>query len=212
MSSIKVSSFYGKKSITHNNVQVVFVPDFDKSECSGVETESDDDIPLVSLTSTTAMHPPVIETESESIIKSDSEDDQAIANIPTKIANKYHLTDQSQTNKVIKGVPSRWQKRPPHFVNPSFTGKPFPNTPEQALSLRRYFDMFFDESRYDIIVDQTNLYSTQTTGRSIDTTNLEIEQFIGILLTMGILKYSQYRMYWSQYTKCVMISETMALK
>ena len=41
MSSIKASSFYGKKSTAHDNVQVVFVPDFDKSECSGVETESD---------------------------------------------------------------------------------------------------------------------------------------------------------------------------
>ena len=151
--------------ITHDKVQVVFVPGFDKSECSGVETESDDDIPLASLTSTTAMHPPVIETESESIFKSDSEDDQAIANIPTKMANKYHLTDQNQTNKVIKDVPSCWQKRPPYFVNSSFTGKPFPNTPEQALSPQEYFDMFFDESRFDIIADEITLYSTQTTGR-----------------------------------------------
>ena len=154
-----------KKSTTHDNVQVVFVPGFDKSECSGVETESDDDIPLASLTSTTAMHPPVIETESESIFKSDSEDDQAIANIPTKMANKYHLTDQNQTNKVIKDVPSCWQKRPPYFVNSSFTGKPFPNTPEQVLSPQEYFDMFFDESRFDIIADEITLYSTQTTGR-----------------------------------------------
>ena len=71
MSSIKVSSFYGKKSTAHDNVRVVFVPDFDKSECSGVETESDDNIPLAPLPSTSAMHSPVIETESESIIESD---------------------------------------------------------------------------------------------------------------------------------------------
>ena len=71
MSSIKVLSFYGKKSTAHDNVRVVFVPDFDKSECSGVETESDDNIPLAPLPSTSAMHSPVIETESESIIESD---------------------------------------------------------------------------------------------------------------------------------------------
>ena len=63
---------------------------------------------------------------------------------------------------------------------------------------------------YDIIAYQSNLYSTETTGRSIDTTNIEIEQFISILLTMDILKYPQYGMYWSYYTKCVTISEAMA--
>ena len=56
--------------------------------------------------------------------------------------------------------------------------------------------MLFGESLYDIIAYQSNLYSTQTTGRSIDTKNLVIEQFIDILLSMGILKYPQYRMYW----------------
>ena len=56
--------------------------------------------------------------------------------------------------------------------------------------------MLFDESVYDIIAYQSNLYSTQTTGRSIDTKNLVIEQFIDILLSIGILKYPQYRMYW----------------
>ena len=63
---------------------------------------------------------------------------------------------------------------------------------------------------YDIIAYQSSLYSTETTGRSIDTTNIEIEQFISILLTMDILKYPQYGMYWSHYTKCVTISEGMA--
>ena len=56
--------------------------------------------------------------------------------------------------------------------------------------------MLFDESLYNKIAYQSHLYSTQTTGRSTDTKNLVIEQFIDILLSMGILKYPQYRMYW----------------
>ena len=138
--------FYGKKSTAHDNVQVVF----DKSECSGVETESDDDVPLACLPSTSTMHSPVIKTESESRIEFDSKDDETIANIPTKMANKDQLADQNQTNKVRKGIPGCWHKRPPHFVNSSFTGKPFPNTTEQDLSPQEYFNMFFDESLYDI--------------------------------------------------------------
>ena len=40
--------------------------------------------------------------------------------------------------------------------------------------------MIFDEYWHDIIADQGNSFSTQVTGRLINTTNLEIEQFIGI--------------------------------
>ena len=94
--------------------------------------ESDDDIPLAHLPSTSAMHSRATETESESIIECDSEDDQTIANIPTKMANKDQLTDQNHTNKVRKDAPSLCGKQPPHFANSTFTGKPFPRliTPE----------------------------------------------------------------------------------
>ena len=115
-----------------------------------VQRQSDDDVPLACLPSTSTMHSPVIKTESESRIEFDSKDDETIANIPTKMANKDQLADQNQTNKVRKGIPSCWHKRPPHFVNSSFTGKPFPNTTEQDLSPQEYFNMFFDESLYDI--------------------------------------------------------------
>ena len=49
MSSIKVSSFYGEKSTANNNVQVMSVLDFDKSEWLVVDIESDDDISLAHL-------------------------------------------------------------------------------------------------------------------------------------------------------------------
>ena len=99
-----------------------------------------------------------------------------------------------------------------HFENPNFTGESLPDTSQQDLSRRGYFDMFYDELLYSIITVQSTLYTTETTGSSTNTINLEIEQLIGILLTMGILKYPQYRMYWFQYTKCVTISEITKLK
>ena len=49
MSSINVSSFYGEKSTANNNVQVMSVLDFDKSEWLVVDIESDDDISLAHL-------------------------------------------------------------------------------------------------------------------------------------------------------------------
>ena len=40
--------------------------------------------------------------------------------------------------------------------------------------------MIFDECWHDIIADQGNSFSTQVTGRSINATNLETEQFLDI--------------------------------
>ena len=62
--------------------------------------QSDDDISLANLPSASAIHSPVIEAEFESITEFDSEDDQTIANTPTKMTRKDQLTDQNQTNKV----------------------------------------------------------------------------------------------------------------
>ena len=61
--------------------------------------------------------------------------------------------------------------------------------------------MIFDSSLYKKIADETNLYSVQTTGKSVNTSKEEIKQFIGILVQMGVLKYPQYRMYWSPETR-----------
>ena len=71
---------------------------------------------------------------------------------------------------------------------------------------------FFDKSLYKHIAEQTNLYSLQVTGKPIKTDENEIQQFIGILILMGILKYLQYRMYWSQFMRCSSISEIMSVK
>lgn len=39
---------------------------------------------------------------------------------------------------------------------------------------------------------QTNLYSTQQTGKSNCVTQSEIEQFIGINMHMGVIKMTNY--------------------
>ena len=51
----------------------------------------------------------------------------------------------------------------------------------------------------------------QTSGKSINTNAKEIEQFVGILVEMGILKYPQYRMYWDPTTRIPLISSVMGL-
>ena len=51
----------------------------------------------------------------------------------------------------------------------------------------------------------------QTSGKSINTNAKEIEQFVGILVEMGILKYPQYRMYWDPTTWIPLIANVMGL-
>ena len=80
MSSIKVSSFHKKPD--YSNVKIVFIPDFKGSECSNIDTDSENDIPLSHLASKTTGNVQCnIQTESESEFEdSDSDYDQPLAN------------------------------------------------------------------------------------------------------------------------------------
>ncbi len=51
------------------------------------------------------------------------------------------------------------------------------------------------------LVEQTNLYSVQKTGRNIGTSKNEMEQFIGIQMKMGIVKMPRYQSYWAAETR-----------
>ena len=54
------------------------------------------------------------------------------------------------------------------------------------------FTCFFPESLISKIVEQTNLYSVQTTGRNVNTNVEEMTKFIGMNLLMGIVKLPTY--------------------
>ena len=80
----------------------------------------------------------------------------------------------------------------------------------QPKSLIEYFHMFITRKMNTDIAKQTNLYSVQELGASIRTTADEIEHFLGILILMGILKYSQYRLFWCQNSRVPLIADTMS--
>jgi len=58
-----------------------------------------------------------------------------------------------------------------------------------------YFKKFVGSDMIKNISYQTNLYSTQKCGFSINTNETEIEQFIGIHLIMSIIKLPSYKMF-----------------
>ena len=50
-----------------------------------------------------------------------------------------------------------------------------------------YFKLFWPDDLTNLVVEQTNVYSTQMTGCSINTNIDEMEQFLGMHMKMGIV-------------------------
>lgn len=75
-----------------------------------------------------------------------------------------------------------------------------------------YFHYFFDDDILDMITQQSNLYSTQTIGRSLNFSKQDIKDFIAINLIMGIVNMPAYTDYWSQEFRFAQIADVMTLK
>ena len=132
---------------------------------------------------------------------SDAEDDP----VQEKIQPRKKGKNKQSKNNI------KWRKITPAEVDAKFEGPPFPDPPVHDLEPRNYFDMFFGHELIETISEQTDLYSVQTSGKNIQTNNNEIEQFIGILIMMGIVKYPSYRMYWSPETRIPAIADVMSV-
>ena len=91
----------------------------------------------------------------------------------------------------------------------SFKGEHFSPPPLDPLSPYHYYKIFFDDNLIKHITEQTNFYSVQTSGKSINVTTDGMEQYFSILVRMSIIKLPQVRMYWTQSTQVSSISNVM---
>ena len=105
----------------------------------------------------------------------------------------------------------RWRKKQPCSFDMSFKGKHFPPPPLDPLSPYQYFKIFFDDNLIKHITEQTCLYSVQTSGKSINVTTDEMEQYLSILVCMSMIKLPQVRMYWTKSTQLSSISNIMSV-
>ena len=74
-----------------------------------------------------------------------------------------------------------------------------------------YFYEFLKPDMLQEIAFQTNHYAVLRRGSSINVTVDEIRKFIGISIYMGIIKFPQYRMYWSSEYRFPLIADVMGL-
>ena len=105
----------------------------------------------------------------------------------------------------------RWREKQPCSFDMSFKGEHFPPPPLVPLSPYQYFKIFFDDNLIKQITEQTNLYPVQTSGKLINVTTDEMEQYFSILVRMSIIKLPQVRMYWTQSTQVLSISNIMSI-
>ena len=103
----------------------------------------------------------------------------------------------------------RWRKSDlPRAAN-DFDNE-FSLPPEPSMSPLDYFTMFCNDDLLNLVVENTNLYSVQTTLKSIDTNIDEIRTFIGMHILMGIIKLPSYRNYWSGSLRYPSIADAMS--
>ncbi|XP_051948067.1 piggyBac transposable element-derived protein 2-like [Xyrauchen texanus] len=73
-----------------------------------------------------------------------------------------------------------------------------------------YFRQFFDTELLDLIVNQSNLYSTQENpNRALKLDQKELEQFIGTVLYMSVIRLPHSRIYWSNAFRVEQVADVM---
>ncbi|XP_065312923.1 piggyBac transposable element-derived protein 2-like [Gordionus sp. m RMFG-2023] len=81
--------------------------------------------------------------------------------------------------------------------------------PDKEILPYKYFKKFIDDDIINNLVEQTNIYSFQLSGKSTNTNSSEIEKFLGIHLYTGIVELPSIRQYWAIETVIPQISQCM---
>ncbi|XP_046684702.1 piggyBac transposable element-derived protein 4-like [Homalodisca vitripennis] len=177
---------------------------------------------------TTSLLPP---DDSEDSLVDDSDEDpdytpgrdkkNKLALFLNNAASSSDVTDEDEENipststatkkKIPKKPAPAWNE-----VNPDNSEKPSP--PMLELSNEHvlqspvdYFKDFFDNDLLTLIATQSNLYSVQKNpNKPLNTSEKEVEQFIGICIYMSIYGLPRSRMYWNGNTRVEKVAHVMS--
>ncbi|KAK0147717.1 PiggyBac transposable element-derived protein 3 [Merluccius polli] len=73
-----------------------------------------------------------------------------------------------------------------------------------------YFKDFVTEEMLQEIAEETNLYSVQKNGKSVNTNAQEIEQILGMYMHMGLVQMPNVRAYWEMETRYLPVCDVMS--
>ena len=97
-------------------------------------------------------------------------------------------------------------------VNTAFLGPELPCS-QEVLSPFEYFKSFFTEDLFNLIVDETNLYSAEKNiNKPLNITRNEMEQWIGLVCYFSIVRLPNTSMHWCRqlYPLCDIAGDTMS--
>ena len=168
---------------------------------------------------------PNSDSEMSNLDGDDSDDDEHVSDkIVERINDDFVETDDESKNMPVeypmeeitpknKTHNYRWRKKPPSEFDIVFKGEKFSLPPEGAdeMTPLNDFKIFWLDDIINLLVEQTNLYSVQQTGSSINTNKSEMEQFIGIQILMSNVSLPAYYMYWAVDTKYSAIADFMSI-
>ncbi|XP_049961836.1 piggyBac transposable element-derived protein 3-like [Schistocerca serialis cubense] len=72
-----------------------------------------------------------------------------------------------------------------------------PPPPVEEMTHLHYYKIFMYDDVFELIAEQSNIYALQKDSVSLQPSKNEMEQFVGILLHMGIIKMPSIHLYWS---------------
>ncbi|XP_065642334.1 piggyBac transposable element-derived protein 2-like [Hydra vulgaris] len=95
------------------------------------------------------------------------------------------------------------------YIDTSLCEHQFKDIPDKISSPFQYFKYFFTDELLQLIVENTNLYSTQKSGKCINTALDEISMLIGMQMLMGLVKLPAYSSFWSTSLRYPLIADNM---
>lgn len=132
--------------------------------------------------------------------------------------NTFYLTPSPKDSEVplFQRIHARLPDRPKWITGDTpekvFGNDPGFTVPEELKTPAEYFKIFFDEPIVDYIVEQTNLYSTQCDGKSMNVTSQEIYSFFSVLIFMGVSSLPAIEDYWATRTRIPQVAEPLSYK
>ena len=122
--------------------------------------------------------------------REEDNDSDSASGEATENEKRTEKKKKNEKRKPVQPHVYRWRKAEPPQVDKNFYGNDYSLPPENVdqLTPTDYFEMLWKEDLNELISEQTNLYSVQQSGKSINTTPKETEQLIGVQMQMSIVK------------------------
>ena len=121
------------------------------------------------------------------------------------------IIDGTEEDLDVVSCQYRWRRKKPAEVDHHCEFKLSP-PPDHLPTPYEYFRSAFTDELLNYMAIQTNKYSMEKSGRSINVSSAEMEQFIAVLLFSTVMHASDFRMYWQNDLRWPVIADIMSVK